>query len=923
MRVAQPNIAYGVRVDPVIVQRRGYRELMRPKRWSAIAATATMVAATLTTLVALAPPAAAAEIYYRPADGVLHLAGHGFGHGHGMSQWGAYGGAEDGKTWREIVGWYYNSPALATKSATISVQLSAMGSGPTTVVPATGLTALDSAAHSLVLPASAAGKTYDLWRGALASDGTFRVQGHTSAGWADVAPTGGTTTSWTGFIRFTDHARIVTLVRPSGQRVAYRDSLQFDKVSGTSGMTINLITLEHYLYGVVPSEMPCSWTPTVGGSKKLEGLAAQAVAARSYAAWRIDNPRNSFATIIDNTFDQAYGGYTAEQTAASNCPWTTSTGVKTSASDAAVDATAGRIMVDSTGHAIFAQYSASNGGFELSGGHTYLPSKPDAWDGRPTESWNSHNWTDTVTAAQLQAAYPAIGTFRTLTVTSREQLSGVDQNGNHVSEQWGGRITGLTLDGSRGSVDVTGTSFRSALGLMSEWFTVVVAKPTAPQNVTATAGDAQVTLHWAAPSSDGGGGITSYTITASPTIPAVSVAASARSAVITGLTNDTTYTFSIVAHNTAGGSPAATSPAVTPSARLLFHPVTHTVIYDSNGNNVLHDRARAVQVAGVGGVPSTGVNAAVLDVVSFTSTQAGSFSVYPHLGKKPPTPQLSWAAGQRVNTTVHVDLAGSGSVDVYNGAGTTRLIVMIEGYYAADSSAGGALTAVPAFRLFGGRGGTSIAAKATASFPVVGRDGVPSGATAALLQLTAVNTSTKAYVRAWPSGSVKSGVYDLYAPGGGSRTVTTIVPLDSSGSVSLSPYSTTNVTADLLGWYTPVSASPATGSTTLVNPPRRLTAATVAANAIATLTVPTTAGVPASARSVLLTLTGTGAATGYVIAWPANTTRPGTGNFELAGATPVGSTVLVPLGSGAKVWVLNGSAAPLHLVVDVVGWSTG
>ncbi|MDQ1699768.1 MAG: stage sporulation protein, partial [Frankiaceae bacterium] len=496
--------------------------------------TAATSAAMLTTI-AFAPSAAAAETYYRPADGVLHIAGHGFGHGHGLSQWGAYGGAESGKTWRDIVAWYYASPTIGTKSATISVQLSAAGSGPTTVVPATGLTALDSAKHSLVLPASIGGKAVDLWRGALAADGTLRVQGHTSAGWTDVAPTGGTTTTWTGsWLRFTDHARVVTLVRPGGQRVAYRDSLQFDKVSSTGGMSVNLVTLEHYLYGVVPSEMPCSWTPTVNGSKKLEGLAAQAVAARSYAAWRIDNPRNSFATIIDNTFDQAYGGYTAEQTAASNCPWTTSTGVKTSASNAAVDATAGKVMVDSTGHAIFAQYSASNGGFEVSGGHSYLPARPDAWDGKPTESWNSHSWTDTVTATQLQAAYPSIGTFRSLTVTSRERLSGTDQNGHTVSEQWGGRINGLTVTGSRGSVDTTGTSFRSALGLMSEWFTVVVSKPTAPQSVTATAGDAQVTLHWAAPASDGGGGITSYTITATPAIPTVTTAPSARSATITG-----------------------------------------------------------------------------------------------------------------------------------------------------------------------------------------------------------------------------------------------------------------------------------------------------------------------------------------------------------------------------------------------------
>jgi stage II sporulation protein D len=892
------------------------------RRTGALVAVSTLATSVVVAGIAAAPPAAAAETYNRPSDGVLHIAGHGYGHGHGLSQWGAYGGAIAGKTWRDIVGWYYASPALATRSATLSVQLSANGSGPASVKPAAGLTVLDNAKHSLVLPASAAGKTYDTWRAALAGDGTFRVQGHTSAGWSDIAAPGGSVTSWSGWLRFTDSGRVVTLVRPGGQQVAYRDSLQLVKVSGAQGMTVNLVTLEHYLYGVVPSEMPCSWTPTVNGSKRLEGLAAQAVAARSYAAWRRDNPRSSFATIVDSTSDQAYGGYTAERTAASSCPWTTSGGGATSASNAAVDATAGQVMVDAGGKAIFAQYSASNGGFELAGGHSYLPARPDAWDGRPTESWNSHSWSDTVSASQLQAAYPAIGSFRSLTITGREHLSGTDQNGNSVSQQWGGRVTALTLSGSKGSVDVSGAGFRSALGLMSEWFTVVVAKPTAPRSVTASAGDARATIGWTVPTSDGGGGITGYTITASPAIAPVTVGPTARSAVVTGLTNDTTYVFSVTARNSAGVSPAATSPSVTPSARLLFHPVTHVVTLDTGSNGIAAGATRSVRVTGIGGVPSSGVSAVVLDIVSFDSTAAGSFRVWPHGGARPPTPQLSWAAGQRLNTSVYVDVGTGGLVDVANAAGRTRLIVMIEGYYTPDANAGGALTAVPAFRLFGGRAGTSIVAKSTQTFAVVGRDGVPAGAIAAVIQLTVVNTPGRAYVRAWPAGSTKSTVYDVYGPQG-SRTVTTIVPLDSSGAVSLSPYSTVAMTADLLGWFTPAAAAPASGTTTLMAGARRLTSTTVASAATVTFAVPPSVGVPATARSVLVQLTAAGPASGYVIAWPAGGTPPGTGNLQLHGATPVASTVLVPLGAAAKFSLYNGSSAPARVTVDIVGWSSG
>ena len=154
---------------------------------------------------------AATQTFYRPADGILHIAGHGFGHGHGMSQWGAYGGAENGKTWQQIVAWYYASPALSTKSGTLGVQITADGRGSdgvydTQVLPVDGLNVRDSAGHTLALPTTnASGTKYDKWRAMLSAGGSFAVQGHTSSGWASVAPTGGTVTSWSGtWVRFAD-----------------------------------------------------------------------------------------------------------------------------------------------------------------------------------------------------------------------------------------------------------------------------------------------------------------------------------------------------------------------------------------------------------------------------------------------------------------------------------------------------------------------------------------------------------------------------------------------------------------------------------------------------------------------------------------------------------------------------------------------
>ena len=90
---------------------------------------------------------------------------------------------------------------------------------------------------------------------------------------------------------------------------------------GSTGRTINRVLVEDYVRGVVPAEMPTSWP--------AEAVRAQAVAARSYAVRLRANRRYPSYDLCDTTACQVYRGMAAE----------------TTGGDAAVRATAGRILI--------------------------------------------------------------------------------------------------------------------------------------------------------------------------------------------------------------------------------------------------------------------------------------------------------------------------------------------------------------------------------------------------------------------------------------------------------------------------------------------------------------------------------------------------------------------------------------------------
>jgi hypothetical protein len=175
-------------------------------------------------------------------------------------------------------------------------------------------------------------------------------------------------------------------------------------------------------------------------------------------------------------------------------------------------------------------------------------------------------------------------------------VSGVAGNGE-VTVSWtapaddgGSAITGYAVTASPGGQTCTTTGATSCVvsGLTNGTpytFTVVatnavgdssssgasapvtpdVAIPGSPSGVSGVAGNGEVTVSWTAPADDGGSAVTGYAVTASPGGQTCTTTG-ATSCVVSGLTNGTAYTFTVVATNEAGNSlPSEASAPVTPS----------------------------------------------------------------------------------------------------------------------------------------------------------------------------------------------------------------------------------------------------------------------------------------------------------------------------------------------------------------------
>jgi parallel beta-helix repeat protein len=216
-------------------------------------------------------------------------------------------------------------------------------------------------------------------------------------------------------------------------------------------------------------------------------------------------------------------------------------------------------------------------------------------------------------------------------------------------------------------------------------------------------------------------------------------------------------------------------------------------------------------IFGRGGLPASGIGAAVLNVTVTNPGAPGYITVWPSATARPFTSNLNFIAGQTIPNLVISSLGSNGKVGLFNAAALpTDLIADIQAWFPTTSE----LTSVSPARILDTRpnaqtvdtqfaGVGAVQAGSTLNVTILGRGGVPlTGVGAVVLNVTATEPSSNAYITVWPSGATQPVTSNLNVTAGQTIPNLVIVKVGSNGQVAFfNSAGSTQLVADVVGWF--------------------------------------------------------------------------------------------------------------------------
>ena len=360
--------------------------------------------------------------------------GSGYGHGVGLSQYGAKGQALEGKSATEIVNYYFPDAQVTPveDSATISVNIAHQVSSLSLVLPAADIATItiDTAVATSLPPNSVL---------------DFAIIGKVISG------PGGSGKLWV--VKWNNPESVISVNVGKSKFLVNHGYIQLRAVSAAGlGYRIeatNLLRLhDEYLYGI--AEVPSSW-PTAA-------LESQVIASRTYALMRMNSIKKACDCHVYNSkYDQAFVGYSKEGEPRYGQFW------KAAVDATAVDESQGlAITVDGLPVSVF--FSSSTGGMtqrSVDVWGTQIPhlvSVPDPWSIDPAINKNYASWTKQVSQKVMAKAF-GLTDVDHLVIGERTATNSVL------------KITGFSSDGKSKTLPVG--VFKTAVKLPSSWFQLI------------------------------------------------------------------------------------------------------------------------------------------------------------------------------------------------------------------------------------------------------------------------------------------------------------------------------------------------------------------------------------------------------------------------------------------------------------------
>jgi hypothetical protein len=389
--------------------------------------------------------------------------------------------------------------------------------------------------------------------------------------------------------------------------------------------------------------------------------------------------------------------------------------------------------------------------------------------------------------------------------------------------------------------------------------------------------------------------------------------------------------------------------AATATVKGTYYPLTAARLLDTRTSTGGHPTplgptaSLVLDVAGRGGVPTSGASAVVINV-TVTGATAGSYVTAWPGGTRPGVSSINFVKGATRANIATVPLSASGDLSLYNNSGSVNVIVDVLGFYGSgdtaptDPGTANEFTSVTPERLFDSRQTTEGPLKGgeTNTFFVdFGVGGSLSSSVHALaLNITAVAGQGAGYLTTWDGGATRPTASTLNYTGAAATAnmavvktkLCTTTACGTPAPVQFAVYNgsggSVDVLVDLVGIYYN-DGTAGLRFTPLV--PKRITDSRSKLNGVPltqgqtqALTAPSTV-VSADTDSLVTNTTAVApTASTYLSLWRVGESRPPVSNLNALAGTTVANGAVIPLSATNKFNIYN-NAGTTNFLVDVTG----